>query len=108
MGTALYKVLTPLAANGSTPAINVLEDAGPCRTFAVQAKTTGSPSAADIMPQGSLDGTDWYNLAAAVVDVTTAQIFFVVDKPVRYFRLTLSGLTGGTSPTVPLTVYGVE
>jgi len=54
--------------------------------------------------EGSLDNSSWFSLAshaftAAEITATSA-MFHIVDKSVRYIRLNLTTLTGGTNPTV--------
>ena len=54
--------------------------------------------------EGSLDNSTWFSLAshaftAAEITATSA-MFHVVNKAVRYVRLNLTTLTGGTNPTV--------
>ena len=54
--------------------------------------------------EGSLDNSTWFTLASHVftaAEITAeAAMFHVVDRAVRYVRLNLITLTGGTAPTV--------
>ena len=70
----------------------------------VQITTTGGPSAVTVDLEGSLDGINWAlvltsPLSAAEL-VAGVAITFIADKTVRYVRLNLPTLTGGSSPTV--------
>lgn len=58
--------------------------------------TTGSPSSFYVDLEGSLDGTNWFSLGT----ISGASYIVVGDYAVRYVRANLSGLTGGTNPTV--------
>lgn len=85
-------------ANGSSAAVDLQ---APARTFAFQSVVTGTPTSFTNTYEGSLNGTNWYTLGTSTATAGDAQ--FVVDKPARYVRATLSALTGGTAPTI--TVY---
>lgn len=54
--------------------------------------------------EGSLDNSTWFSLDShpfTAAEITAeAAMFHVVSRPVRYVRLNLVTLTGGTAPTV--------
>lgn len=68
---------------------------------AIQVVVTGSPTTISVTVQGSLDGANWVNLGSAI---TAAGLTFIADSPVLYLRTVLGTLTGGTNPTVTVTV----
>lgn len=68
---------------------------------AIQVTTTGSPSTISVTVQGSLDGANWSTLGSAI---TATGLTFIADSPVLFLRAVLGTLTGGTSPTVTVTV----
>ena len=84
-----------LTANGSTTGADFQTTP---HIFTFQSVTTGSPTSFTLTYQGSLDGTNWFTLGSSTAAAGDAQ--FVVDKPARFVRATLSALTGGTSPTI--------
>ena len=70
----------------------------------IQCTCTGAPTHVTVALEGSLDDATWYTLAEHdwVNEEIAAQtaMFHVTAKVVRYVRLNLSTLSGGTSPTV--------
>lgn len=74
------------------------------RNHTIQFTLTGGPTAVTLDLDGSLNGDDWSSLASYVAsaeDLTdTKGMFHVIDKTIRYVRLNLVLLTGGTVPTV--------
>ena len=76
-------------------------------TFQVDA--TGSPTAVVMDIEGSLDGTNFAQLAQHTfsADEIAAQlaIFHISGKPVEQIRANLTTLTGGTSPTVTVRMF---
>lgn len=70
----------------------------------VQLVVTGTPTAVVTNLQGSVDGDNWAELSS--YSMTSGELsdgvamYHVIDKPVRFIRLQLDTLTGGTSPTV--------
>lgn len=74
--------------------------------YAVQASTTGSPSTVSLRLEGSLDGVGWFDVLAFSPS-STPTIRWVVDTPVRFIRLNLSQLSGGSSPTVTASVLAI-
>lgn len=78
-------------------------------TFALEILVTGSPSGCRVDLQGSIDGTNWLALPCSFnISAGPWYGYFVSTvQPVRYVRLWLTGLTGGSSPTVTASVIGV-
>ena len=97
---------TSTGASNSIPVRKIMQD------HTVQATITGAPSAVTVDLEGSLDGDNWFQLGThpfTAGELTAAQaMFHVVEKPVRYVRLNLTTLTGGTSPTVTALYEGFE
>ena len=79
----------------------------PARTHTLQVDTTGSPSAATLQLEGSLDGTTWTALSPAM-DVSSSTMFHVLDAAVAFVRSNLVTLTGGSSPTVTARYLGCQ
>ena len=81
------------------------------RNHSVQITITGAPTAVTVDLEGSLDGNTWVSLASHVMSAgeltAAAALFHVVDKAVRYVRINILTLTGGTAPTVT-TLYEGE
>lgn len=95
--------LNAATANGSG---SVIDLGTCCRSFALQVVLTGGPSGGTVTLVGSLDGTNFDAALATFTIGTDASgvIKYVVDKPLRYVKAVLAGLTGGTSPTVTANV----
>lgn len=74
------------------------------RNHTVQFEITGTPTSVTIDLEGSLNDGVFVSLSSYVLtagDLTAAAgMFHVVDKPVRYIKLNVTGLTGGTAPTI--------
>ncbi len=99
--------LSAVAANGNGTTI----DFGTCvRTFSLQTLLTGTPTGGTVVLQLSNDGTNWSPTITGSTFTIGAQVsgemVFVSDKPARYARAVLAGLTGGTSPTVTTRIAG--
>lgn len=67
------------------------------RTISMQTVVTGAPTVS-ITLKGSLDGTNYVTLATSTSGTGDLQVS--VDKPVRFVKVSLDTLTGGTAPTV--------
>lgn len=67
---------------------------------------TGTPTAFTIDLEGSIDGTTYEILDTSDQTTNTAgtEMRHVINKPVKYLRVTLSNLAGGTAPTISATV----
>lgn len=78
----------------------------------VQATITGTPTAVTVDLEGSLDNVTFFQLATHAFtagELTAAgAMFHVTDKAVRFIRLNLTALTGGTAPTVTALYEGFE
>ncbi|WP_373088685.1 hypothetical protein [Zhongshania sp.] len=99
-----WKMLDAVSATGASEPVTLrmIPD-----EHTVHATWTGAPTAVTIKLQGSLlnpEEGEWEDLAehSATAEEISNQsaMFHVVDKPVRYVRVDLDTLTGGTSPTV--------
>jgi hypothetical protein len=101
-------VFDPLEAEGQTPAKVASHGGGHPSKHTTVVKVTGSPDAVIANLEGSLDGTDWFDLSGAV-DLTVAadRMFHVVNRPVQQIRYDLTTLTGGTDPTVQFEYLGI-
>ena len=97
---------TATGASTSVPVRKIIKD------HTVQTNITGAPSAVTMDLEGSLDGTNWFQLAThpfTAGELTATQAMFHVDeKPVRFIRVNLTTLTGGTAPTVTSLYEGYE
>ena len=106
---AIRHAFAALSATGVTGGIQTLigpsEHAAPVKDHTVEVVTTGTPSAATLQLEGSLDGSNWYALSAAM-DVSSSTMFHVLDAPVAFIQGNLVSLTGGSSPTVTMTYLG--
>ncbi|NJP24451.1 hypothetical protein FLW53_09565 [Microbispora sp. SCL1-1] len=76
----------------------------------LQVSASGNPSSALVWLQGSIDGVNWHNLLG--LDAAgSPKLGFVGTSTgvvVRYVRLELSALTGGTSPAVSASLVATE
>lgn len=99
------EAFAPLTATGPTAASGPFEFAPTHHT--VQAVVTGAPTAVSAQLQGSLDGTDFFNVGTAQ-SVPSGGIFSIPDFPLLWVRVQLATLTGGTSPTVTFSYLGVR
>lgn len=83
-------LLKAVAANGSSGTY----DAGDLKDeVGIQVETTGSPTFS-VQVSGSLDGVSFFNVGSAVTSVTAETT--VTGILARYFKATLSSLSGGT------------
>lgn len=76
--------------------------AGVLRDFTWAISVTGSPSGISVTLQGSLDGTLW-----SVLDTSTntsGELRGIAGTPVTFLRANLGTLTGGSAPTVTVTI----
>jgi len=75
--------------------------------FTWQLTDTGSPSSVSCQLQGSLDGSNWFNIGAAALTAPGLQT--IATTPLAFIRANLTTLSGGTSPTVTvLLIIGSE
>lgn len=77
--------------------------------FGLQVEITGSPSTANVLLDGSIDGVNWHALFAATG--LTSQLYgfgLAATAPVvKYIKVRLDVLAGGTSPTVTASVVAI-
>lgn len=66
---------------------------------------TGTPATVTINLEGSIDGTNWFQMDQSVA--AGGEMRSVINKAVRWARLNMTTLTGGTSPTVTGVVMAV-
>jgi hypothetical protein len=96
-----FKMLDAVTTTGASQSVPIRK-IGVKHT--VQATTTGNPTAVTVDLEGSLDNITWFQIATSpfTAGEITAQgsMFHVIDTPVRYVRVNLTTLLGGTSPTV--------
>lgn len=69
---------------------------------------TATPTTWTAQLQGSLDGTNWFQLHALAQTDASQTIKWAVDKPVRYVRLSTSALTLNTCTGVKVIIAGVS
>ncbi|SRR6266545_5419119 len=69
-------------------------------TFTFNKLIVGVFSALVVNYEGSLNGTDWFQLGTD--NTLVAGPTFVVDKPCRYVRANVATFTGGTNVTVDM------
>ena len=65
--------------------------------YTVEAVTTGSPSSIEVQLQKSINGTLWVTFGSLQ---SQGHLAVTLEQPVKYIRLRLSTLSGGSSPTV--------
>lgn len=99
-----FRVLAAATATGAGAAVDL---ANVVDTFTAQYVTTGGPSGYAAKLQGSLDGATWVDLPSLNVTadgLVTNNATGVTRYAVRFIRANVTTLTGGTSPTVSVTV----
>lgn len=78
----------------------------------IQIDITGAPTAITVDLEGSLNNTTWAVLITSpmsAAELTAAvSLSHIEDKPVRYIRVNLTTLTGGSSPTVTVLYEAFE
>jgi len=84
-----------LSATGTTSGFNVPGS----DVHTIAAIVTGSPSGCTLHLEGSLDGTNWFDISGDQT-CTSNLMFHVVNRAVAQVRMNLTALTGGTAPTV--------
>ena len=82
------------------------------KSHTVQVTVTGSPTAVTVDLEGSLDNITFFQLDTHPFNngeiPSGKSMFHVINKPVRFVRLNLTKLTGGTAPTVTGLYEGFE
>lgn len=92
--------------------VTAADDVTGTRYYGLQVNATGGPSLS-IAVEGSMNGTNWFKLIDIVNpgDPSNAIKWSgapdVLTGPVKYVRLNLYALSGGTSPTVSASVVAV-
>lgn len=71
------------------------------------AVVTGSPGTCTMRLEGSVDGTNYFDLSGAQA-CTATTMFHVVDRPIVFARARVITLSGGSSPTVTITYLGIR
>lgn len=90
----------------STTALQVaVQDIAACKTFVFQINATSVGTNVVVRAEGSLDGTNYFNLGSGDTTITASGVSKLnfVDLPVKYVRATLVSITGGT-PTVTFVI----
>ena len=108
-----FTALTAICSGTSCPGMDtrtvVAGEVYYAKAHTLQLVLTGSPTTCTVALHGSLDGTNYIDLSGgAVSDCTVAgnRLFHITSKPIRHIRIVLSGLSGGSSPTVTPTYLG--
>ncbi len=70
--------------------------------FVWEVRLTGSPTSVQVDLEGSIDGSNWYQLGSHTA--TTDALNWTLDKPVLFVRGNVVTLSGGTSPTATVVV----
>lgn len=105
--------ITDATVTGATES----EYAADVRYFGMQVSTTGSPDFATVLLEGSIDGVNWYPVleGGSGSDLDAPSVVFThfpqSNGPVqisRIVRLNISNISGGTSPTVSVSVFGIN
>ena len=74
------------------------------RSYGIQTVVTGAPTFS-LTVQGSMNGSDWVDLSGAI---STANITYVVDKPVVFVRANITSFTLGTNPRIKVYIAAAE
>lgn len=92
-----FVALDAVAATGPGPTKDL---EGVCREFSIVVTATGAPDNVSVVLQGSHDELVWYGIATVPLGA------FSPDPGhfTRYVRANLQALSGGTSPTVRVTI----
>lgn len=72
---------------------NVVDFFSVRKDFGVQVNYSGTITTASIQLQGSIDGTNFFNIGSAYT-TTTSGYFAVTNQPVRFVRVAVT-ITGG-------------
>ncbi len=87
----------------TTPQVSNTEEVSDTIYYGLEVNTTGNPSSALVILEGSIEGTNWVSIVA----ISGAGITYqnpVEPRPVKYLRVQLVSLSGGTSPSVSASV----
>lgn len=93
-----FRALNATSAQGPG-AMRDLE--GVSNVFTMVITTTGNPTSGTVFLEGSLDGESWVRLDSLTIDGSTNKHVMTADNEhyMRYVRVYLDSLAGGTSPT---------
>lgn len=100
-----FHAFTQLTAAGATAALNV----GDLSTHILQYTVAGINDNVVLRMEGSVDGTNFFNLSSEDVDVTVVANgtnAFVYDGRVNYIRGRFVSESGGTDATVDFSYTG--
>jgi hypothetical protein len=95
----------------ATAGIAIDTSAFPLKYFSIQVKGTGDTADAwNIVLEGSLDGTNYQDIADHTTDVGDGGIVWssANPAPVRYFRSRVDSITLGMASDVVVTILGVR
>jgi hypothetical protein len=95
-----------LTATGTTSNLDVaVQDVAAATTFGVQVKVASVSTNVVVRVEGSLNGTDFFNLDTSDKTLTANGVYFYnyTDLPLKTIRCNLVTITGGT-PTVTFAV----
>lgn len=115
---AVATLQTPATAQTTSRSFAALTAAGSTSALALASMTptnhtvsltvTGSPTTCTAALEGTIDaGATWYSLSGDQ-DCTASLMFHVAFRPVLAVRVTVSALSGGTSPAVRAVYLGVK
>ncbi len=87
---------------------STVEEVSGAIRFGLQISVTGSPSGAGVKLQGSIDGSNWLDLTTATLSTPFVGYGVAASHVVvKYIRLYLDQLSGGSSPTLTASVIAV-
>lgn len=92
---------TTMSATGTTAAFNVPGS----DVHTIAAIVTGSPSSCTMHLEGSLDGTNYFDISGDQT-CTSNVMFHVTARAVALVRANVTLFSGGTSPTISITYLG--
>lgn len=95
-----------LTATGTTASLDVaVQDVVAATTFGVQVKVASVGTNVVVRVEGSLNGTDFFNLDASDKTLTANGVYFYnyTDRPLKVIRGNLVSISAGT-PTVTFVI----
>lgn len=75
----------------------------PNHTWVIKSDTGSKPGSMEVNLQGSLDGTNWFNLDTSTT--ITSEIRHIANKAVKFIRAKLREISGGGSPVPTVSVW---
>ena len=103
--TLFYAPAALTTASSTAPLQVAVQDIAACSTFAFQITVANIGTNVVVRAEGSLDGTNYFNLASGDTTITangTTKLCFA-DMPVKYVRGTLVSISTGT-PSVTFVI----